>query len=797
MILHLWSLIFMLSVPLVLSIPLSQGAELEFCSGIGELSRRASRPSCTAQFDLPGERRSLCIPRPIWRSLVRAGQPACGRFHGKWKVFSPSENLGESKKFFYQFQVAAVRSEARWGVGQPTLLWMERERERLSASLQKAGDELGILRRLLLNEKGNARVEDLLRAMGFVHLYTASGIHLYAVVSFLQLFFLFLLKSGSKLFEKSRGDKKHLRSSALLSVQPGGGAGWAAEGLYRLSLSLAAVVWLGVWLLQGMRPGLVRPLIIVGARTLFRQHGVRVRLVFPLLLGVGFDLLLAGFALGRGEEAWAPGRLHYFFAVLGALLALEAWRSVPAKGLGAGNGSSFGHALEWRTHVAMSVGSWLLTAPLDLIEYGRIAPLTAPLSLVTIPILASVVYPLSGVGIVLGEPVLLHWASLIANGMIRFCAQGVGMAGAIWTVQSEGAGTAVGGGGVGLVILLSSAALLTVLFFIFPKKKSAIWMIAGAVLVLRGLPFFFSPPVSSQPTSFSGLKALAVTQLDVGQGSSALVRYENGVNLLIDTGHFYALTPLQWIEVLGRQGVGRLHAIVLTHLDEDHVGALRLLQHLLPIEGGVILREHFHSPKGKQLRSRLHAPIHWRFTDDLDGPPFFALQKKRSLHERFSRRGSSRRAFSRYVFPRGSSIQVLSSRVGGNDQMTGVWVPLMGENAGYLNLGDSSSEMEEAWLNRFGRSVLNESTVVYLQLSHHGSKTSSGLTFLRRLPWVEAWISAGVGNFYSHPHDGVVERVRSLMEGKKQRRLRRTDQEGSLHWRAHSGRDRWREFFAR
>jgi competence protein ComEC len=70
-----------------------------------------------------------------------------------------------------------------------------------------------------------------------------------------------------------------------------------------------------------------------------------------------------------------------------------------------------------------------------------------------------------------------------------------------------------------------------------------------------------------------------VVMLDVGQGDAILVR-EGRSNVLIDTGQSDAIL----LRALARQGVGHLDALIITHLDEDHSGALSALSGAISVE---------------------------------------------------------------------------------------------------------------------------------------------------------------------------------------------------------------------
>jgi beta-lactamase superfamily II metal-dependent hydrolase len=65
---------------------------------------------------------------------------------------------------------------------------------------------------------------------------------------------------------------------------------------------------------------------------------------------------------------------------------------------------------------------------------------------------------------------------------------------------------------------------------------------------------------------------LSVVFLDVGQGSSALIRLPNGRNVLVDGGPRDG--GPERVADLRRLGVDRLDAVVVSHADEDHAGGL-------------------------------------------------------------------------------------------------------------------------------------------------------------------------------------------------------------------------------
>ena len=205
------------------------------------------------------------------------------------------------------------------------------------------GDTYGILNRLLLNQPIEPSPEGIFRILGFVHLYTASGLHLIALEVFLQ-----------RIFGRTLAMKK------ILTV------------LFLFFLIL-------IWKLQGFRLGFARVLVLFFLRSLARAKGYRWRVYYPLLLAFCFD-----FAVGI-DSGWQ----HYYLAILGGMLGVEF-------------AQNRGMLLQ---HLYLSLASWLMTAPLDLWQHHTISWMTPIWSMITIPIIAIFLYPLSVISYILFERV--------------------------------------------------------------------------------------------------------------------------------------------------------------------------------------------------------------------------------------------------------------------------------------------------------------------------------------------------------------------------------------------------------
>jgi len=78
-------------------------------------------------------------------------------------------------------------------------------------------------------------------------------------------------------------------------------------------------------------------------------------------------------------------------------------------------------------------------------------------------------------------------------------------------------------------------------------------------------------------------------------------------------------------------------------------------------------------------------------------------------------------------------------------------------NVTFLFTGDSETESEASIL-RAGFNV----TSIILKVGHHGSRTSTRLTYLEAVNPDVAVISVGQGNSYGHPHQETLERLTGM-----------------------------------
>ncbi|MDD6213115.1 MAG: DNA internalization-related competence protein ComEC/Rec2 [Clostridiales bacterium] len=232
-------------------------------------------------------------------------------------------------------------------------------------------------------------------------------------------------------------------------------------------------------------------------------------------------------------------------------------------------------------------------------------------------------------------------------------------------------------------------------------------------------------------------RQLECTFLDVGQGDSVFVRCPKGSCALIDGGSSTVdqVGEKRILPFLKSQGVRHLDGIFVTHGDADHMnGLLEVIQDEALTVGSLFL-----SPFSRQ---------------DENLEELRRAAEDRGISIRIIKEGDVwnwGNVTWRCLYPSENlSVRRSDSR---NDQS--LVLSVQQEDFSLLLTGDLEEEGEKILIRN---EMLFPVTV--LKVGHHGSGNSTCEDFLKKAQPVLAVISCGKDNWYGHPHEETLERLR-------------------------------------
>ena len=236
---------------------------------------------------------------------------------------------------------------------------------------------------------------------------------------------------------------------------------------------------------------------------------------------------------------------------------------------------------------------------------------------------------------------------------------------------------------------------------------------------------------------------MEITHLYVGQGDCTVVTMPNGKTLLMDSGPKQSGKKVE--SYLKFKGKKQVDLVILSHPHEDHIGGLLYL-----MEQGYQIKAVMGAiPKGQEDEHMLELK---KLCEENNIP----------LYEGY----------------KGNKVQIedISLKV--------LWPD---KEMVYSNLNEASlvcllkyGAFEELFTGDIGfetEEILEPDIedIEVLKVPHHGSRYSTSSKFLEKLGAEYGMISAGVRNFYGHPNQSTLERLKE-----NDTQIRRTDTQGAL-----------------
>lgn len=276
------------------------------------------------------------------------------------------------------------------------------------------------------------------------------------------------------------------------------------------------------------------------------------------------------------------------------------------------------------------------------------------------------------------------------------------------------------------------------------------WLIRSFLLVSATLFFTLS----------SSAQELEVHFINVGQGDAILIKTPDSKHILIDAGfHSNPNDKYNPFLYLKKQKIAALDAIFITHPHDDHYAGFKYL---------------CKKPDSKDF------PIRAVYYSVIPGPEYGQFNPcleeiiaKSEVHGQVSARGPPIK-FKDVVFTVLSPKEPVAEP-NEDRNLDSIVIRMTYDKVAFMFTGDADQEIEDALEGNLKSDIL--------KVGHHGSRTASGESFLKKVAPEISVISVndkdGKGKAYAHPH---VEALKSLkaLEGL----LVRTDLSGNVVMRS-------------
>ena len=247
---------------------------------------------------------------------------------------------------------------------------------------------------------------------------------------------------------------------------------------------------------------------------------------------------------------------------------------------------------------------------------------------------------------------------------------------------------------------------------------------------------------SNDKTSVSTFNSdnLRVNYIDVGQGDSIFIQLPNNETMLIDTGESYESDNV--INYLNNLGIKKIDYIVGTHPHTDHIGGLESIINTFDISS-------IYMPKVSSTSKTYEALL--------------TTVSNKGLKIKTAKSGvvilDDNNLKLEFIAPNNDSYSSL------NNYSAVVKLNFLDNT--FIFMGDAETLSEDE--------ITSDIKADVIKVGHHGSNTSSGIEFVKKVSPKYAIIMVGVGNSYNHPYQSIIDRYENI--GAK---VLRTDLDGNI-----------------
>lgn len=440
----------------------------------------------------------------------------------------------------------------------------------------------------------------------------------------------------------------------------------------------------------------------------------------------------------------APGFWLSFLAV-GFLFSLSEQASVSVRGPTPQRWQRALGTLRTAAYSQLAITFGLL--PITAYLFQQIVLVSLPANALAIPVVSYLVTPLAMLGTVewlfFKSDICLAAAAAIQHWLHRLL---------VWMSQQSFA--AIDWPSPGLIPTTVAALGMLLVFGRFPsvgwiqRSRPIGWL--GLFFLASGFPHAIAPG------------EMNVTVIDVGQGSSLLIRTQNHT-LLYDTGPSFGSADAGSrfvLPTLRRYAVREVDRLVLSHLDQDHAGGLATLVAL-----GMVKTLQTPDPSAaEQLLREKGATLSPPMTDCRAGDQWIWDRVRfQVLHPgALSGDANADSCLLRVEDSRGNSL-LLTGDITPRVERT-----MVGQFTQLFDPDDASAT------HLSGASLASQ----IVMAPHHGSRHALTEGFLRAVSPSVIVIQAGVRNQFGHPHPETLARIKSTLG--RTIKVLRTDLQGAI-----------------
>ena len=271
------------------------------------------------------------------------------------------------------------------------------------------------------------------------------------------------------------------------------------------------------------------------------------------------------------------------------------------------------------------------------------------------------------------------------------------------------------------------------------KKIRIVLLICLCLLVVGCANPFVESDDKTSVSTFSG-DTLRVNYIDVGQGDSIFIQLPNKETMLIDAGEAYEADNV--INHLNNLGIKKIDYVVGTHPHTDHIGGLGEVINTFDV--GSIYMPNV-SSNSKTFEDLLTTISNNGLKDKTAKSGVVDLDEDNLKLE--------------FISPNSDNYSNLNN-------YSAVLKLTYLDNT-FLFMGDAETLSEDE--------ITCDVDADVIKVGHHGSDSSSGIEFVKKVSPEYAVIMVGEGNSYDHPYQSIIDRYESV--GAK---VLRTDLDGNI-----------------